>query len=657
MKLQNNKYESAHRYAPEKFHIKIGKVIGFCMLCAALPAWAVTGYLRINQVGYETDVAAQAYLMTSSPVSDVSFHVINSSGDTVTSGTVGAKTGTWGSYTVYPVNFTVADSGKYSISVSGPVSTSSPVFTVDTSTNLYSQALVNTLSFYQNQRDGSNFIPSALRTAAGHLNDANATVYKTPPITNDNITAKLSPTGQKINAEGGWWDAGDYLKFVQTHSYTVALMLTGVRDFPNQMGAGSAKSNFTSEAEFGLNWLQQMWDDSTQTLYYQVGIGTDFTVNSDVSDHDLWRLPQVDDNYVPPSATGLTVAQIPYIRNRPVFVSGPAGSKISPNLAGRLAADFALCYQVFKLSNPSYANKCLLEAEHVFALANTSPGTLLTVAPYDFYPETEWRDDMELGATELYFALQAGSLPAGLPVTNASYYLTQAANWAHAYITGPNDQADTLNLYDTSGLAHFELYRAIGMAGKPTLAVTQAALLSDLSSQMSTSVSQSGDPFGSPIGWKNGDTASHVSGLSVMASEYGYLTNSSSYTTDANRWAGNLLGANAWGVSFIVGDGTTFPNCIQHQVANISGSMNGKGNVLAGAVVEGPTNTASSGSLPGMVACPANGVDIYAKFNASGAVYRDNMQSYATNEPAIDLTAASMLMFAWQIAGAPNGTP
>ena len=48
------------------------------------------------------------------------------------------------------------------------------------------------------------------------------------------------------------------------------------------------------------------------------------------------------------------------------------------------------------------------------------------------------------------------------------YYLPLAATWAHAYITGPNDAADTLNLYDVSGLAHYELYRAID-AGRKSL--------------------------------------------------------------------------------------------------------------------------------------------------------------------------------------------
>ena len=58
-----------------------------------------------------------------------------------------------------------------------------------------------------------------------------------------------------------------------------------------------------------------------------------------------------------------------------------------------------------------------------------------------------------------------------------------------------------------------------------------------------------------------------------------------------------------------------------------------------------------------MVACPPNGVDVFAQFNGSGAVYKDNVQSFSTVEPAIDLTALSPLAFAWQIAGAPSGTP
>jgi endoglucanase len=93
---------------------------------------------------------------------------------------------------------------------------------------------------------------------------------------------------------------------------------------------------------------------------------------------------------------------------------------------------------------------------------------------------------------------------------------------------------------------------------------------------------------------------------------------------------------------------------MQHQVANIVGSTNGQPPVLAGAVVEGANSFPTFGLLDGMVKCPSAGGDVYKKFNGNGAVYKDNVQSYSTDEPAIDLTATSFLMYAWRIAGRPE---
>lgn len=616
---------------------------------------ATTAYIRVSQVGYESGLSMRAYLMTTKAVSGVDFAVENSAGKTVVSGIAGETLGVWGKYTVYPIDFRLKGADTYTISVGGPVSGTSPAFRVDTPGNLYTTALANNLYFYQNERDGKHFISTPLRSAAGHLNDASGSVYSSPKFdNNDNILGSLNPTGATINAEGGWWDAGDYLKFVQTQSYVVALMLIGVRDFPEQMGRLSTTSDFTDEAKFGIDWLRHMWDDSTQTLYYQVGIGTDFKSFDYLSDHDIWRLPQADDSY------GGSNPVYRYIRNRPVFVGGAAGSKVSPNLAGRLAADFAECYQVFAETSPAYANRCLFAAEHVFDLADTSPkGNLLTTAPFDFYPENEWRDDLELGAAELYFALRCGNLPPGLPHSNPTYYLKLAASWADTYITGPNDATDTLNLYDVSGLAHFELYRAITLAGDPQgLAITRARLLGDIKNQIETSVaSNSSDPFGFGWPWDSYDTISHGAGLSVMAAEYNYLRRDENYATNARRWLANISGANAWGVTFTVGDGENFPDCMQHQVANLAGSLNGEPPVLNGAVVEGPNSEPSSGFLDGMMKCPPGGGNAYKKFNGNGAIYKDNVQSYTTDEPAIDLTATSFLMYAWRISGGPSGKP
>ncbi|PYU00601.1 MAG: hypothetical protein DMG34_19250, partial [Acidobacteria bacterium] len=429
----------------------------FCWIVLVLgtvaPLPAQSAFVRVNQVGYPMNATKRAYLMSSTAETGATFKVVNSSGTSVYSAPIGPKLGSWGSFSnVYALDFDlVTTAGTYNITILGPAAATSPSFAVDSSANLYTGPLANSLYFYENERDGANFISTPLRSAGGHLNDSVASVYLTPNVNkNGRFSGDLSPIGAQVDASGGWWDAGDYLKFVQTESYTVALMLVGVRDFPNQMGAGSSSSNFSAEARFGTDWLQKMWDDSTKTFYYQVGIGDGNSQT--VSDHDIWRLPQADDTYQSCSS------RYRYICHRPVFINtaGGANASISPNLAGRMAAALAECYQVFKGSDPAYADRCLLSAEHIFDLANTAPsGNLLTVIPFSFYPESEWRDDLELGATELYFAVQAGGLPAGLPHTDPTFYLTAAARWANAYITGPGDASDTLNLYDVSGLAHY----------------------------------------------------------------------------------------------------------------------------------------------------------------------------------------------------------
>jgi endoglucanase len=611
---------------------------------------AAAAQVRVNLVGYPSTASKRAYLMAGVAETGATFAVKNASGTTVASGSIGASLGSWSSSYgfVYPIDFNaVTTAGTYTIAVTGPSAATSPSFRIDSGAALYAGSIANGVSFYQVQRDGPNYIPSALRTAPGHLNDQTAMTYLTPNYraSTGGFSGDLTSLGVQIDASGGWWDAGDYLKFVATTNYTDAMLLAGVRDFPAQMGASAGTSNFTAEARFGAEWLLKMWDDSTQTLYYQVGIGAGNAKT--ISDHDIWRLPQADDNY------GGTSSLYRYIRNRPVFRAGAPGSLISPNLAGRDAAALALAYQVFKTSDPTFANKCLLAAQHIFDLANTAPtGNLLTVIPYSFYPETEWRDDLELGATELYDALALGTPPAGLPHTDPLFYLQKGAQWANAYITSPGDAADTLNLYDISGFAHYELYQAMTKAGNPAgLATTQAALVADLKKQLDKAVAQAGkDPFQFGFGWAQWDTTTHGAGLSVMASEYDELTGTTAYADWSGRWLANILGANAWGASFIVGDGSKFPNCLQHQVANLVGHLDGTSPVLAGAAVEGPNKAATKGAVSGMIACPTNGIDTYAQFNGT-AEFKDNMQSYDNTEPAIDLTASSPLALARQAAG------
>src|SRR4029450_5837348 len=105
--------------------------------------------------------------------------------------------------------------------------------------------------------------------------------------------------------------------------------------------------------------------------------------------------------------------------------------------------------------------------------------------------------------------------------------------------------------------------------------------------------------------------------------------------------------------SVTVGDRPTFPPCLHHQVANLVGPLEGSAPVLKGAVVEGPNSTLYAGFQTGMQNCPADDSDAFAPFNSGKAKFRDDIESFSTVEPAVDLTATSPPAFAWPTLSVP----
>jgi endoglucanase len=638
----------------------------------ATAAAARAAFIRVDQAGYEAGRAARAFLMTRGSAAGERFAIRTVAGRVVARRRVGARLGTWSHsrarrYRVYALDFSLP-AGRYVVSAAGA---RSPAFSVAAPASLYGPLLGNALFYYRSVRDGPDFVRGPLSPAPSHLNDQHATGYYNPPIQaggNELLTTAgrpLVPYGTVIDASGGHWDAGDNMKYVETESYTAALMEVGVRDFPGQLGAaapavksraGTVAPDFTGETEFSLGFLMRMYDDARRLLYFQVGNTQSWKHFPKLrADYDFWRLPTADDT-APDSPPGDKGGDYSFIRRRPVFAAGPAGSTadpagrpLSPNLAGRLAAAFALYAQL----HPASADRALQAAKDVYAQADLSrpdPASgkrrLLTIIPYDGYPETVWDDDMELGATELYLATGDGA------------YLAQAAGFAARYDKLPAGDKDTLNLYDVAGLAHFELSRALAQAGDPAgPAVTRAGLLRALTRQLDGALKVARrDAFRFGRDWRAGDTTSHGDGLAVMADEVDALRHDLHYDRDARGWLGNMLGANPWGVSLIIGAGSRWTQCPQQQPANLLGSLTGGAPELWGAAVEGPTSAATSGGYDTMKHCPPRGGDTFARFNgndgtfraARRAVYRDNVESYSTTEPAIDLTATSLLAFAWR---------
>ncbi|AHI00800.1 glycoside hydrolase family 9 protein [Kutzneria viridogrisea] len=591
-----------------------------------VPATAATAtQIRVDQVGYATDEAKTAYLMGTSSSAGAAFTVVDQSGKTALTGKLGASTGKWSTAysAVYPIDLSaLRTAGTYQVKVGG---TSSPAFRVDSATALFGPVADAVVRFFQAQRDGSEVIPGALGRKPSHLADKKADVYDTPTFNSDDaITSKLKKSGGPVDVSGGWFDAGDYLKFTETTSYAVTNLLLSQRSNPS--------AALAAESRYGLDWLEKMWDGDKGVLYAQVGVGNGGSKGDFVGDHDVWRLPEADDALnVKPGDSQY------YVKYRPVFRANNPGQSISPNLAGRVAAAFAVAAQNLAASDRATATRYLATAAAVYGKANTSGGSLVSAYPHSYYPESSHLDDLELGAAELALAGRA------LGDSRAAGWTQDAGKWAKSYLGGGDK--GTLNVYDTSALAHADLVRLIRGSAQVKIDVTEAQLLADLKRQLQDGVAESArSPFRTGASVTDFDVASHSFGYVATALLYRSLTGSHDYDAFATQQRDFTLGSNAWGTSLVVGVGSTFPHCMQHQVANLAGSLDGGGKVVVGAVVNGPNGAGSFkkiDDLPeGGKSC---GVSSFKQYDSSSSRYMDDVRTWQSSEPALDFTSTAAL--------------
>jgi endoglucanase len=618
---------------------------------AAAGTTAAPTQVRVNQVGYPTGGPKVAYAMLARPVSKVSFEVTTPYG-VAYRGTSTDDVGSWNSAyrAVYQLSFTALNvPGIYRVKVTSPAAPASPAFVIGTGAQLYRQLVDNAVQYYTSERDGPDVISSVLDRQPANLTDEKAYIYADPAYdSNDNLLGTLKKIGGPVNVAGGWFDAGGgYEKFAYTASYADALMLIAARDYPGEYPA------LLPEAEFGLQWITKLWNPVKKVMYIQVGIGngsaptTKYPNGQIQGDYNFWFLPQQEDRLdVSPGGNPGPTAY--YVKYRPVFEAAPPGKPVSPDLAGRFAADFALGAQLDASSDPAQAQHLLSLARGVYAMAKTTDvGQIVTTFPYDYYPGTEWKSDMAWGAAEIALADEA----TGAPAARLTADLATAARWARAYIAqGHPADGDTFNLYDNGAVAEAELLQAMQQAGVDPIA--PGALLDDLAAQLRTGEHWAkGDPFALGTQLGPSDATPHAFGLYITNALYQEYGGSSKYQSFAQQQLNFALGANAWGSSFVVGAGTTYPHCMQSEIANLAGSLTGHGDIQLGATTDGPTsigNLVGLGTVTGMRACSAGQ---FAPFNTTTAGYEDNTVSWPTVEPADDYTAASLLAFALGGAG------
>ncbi|MEV0481716.1 glycoside hydrolase family 9 protein [Streptomyces sp. NPDC050508] len=617
--------------------VSIAVLVGLNVYGEAAAPSAANVAVRVDQVGYVRGETKQAYVMgPTKALAGARFKVVDGKDKVVTAGRLGAVTGHWNAKfpSVRIVDLSALDKpGTYRIVLSGSAAGRSPAFRIADASELMTPLVRDNVRFLQAQRDGADVVRGTLSHGPSHLADEDATVYADPHYDaagEELLDEHLIPTGVKVDVAGGWFDAGDFLKFTGTTSYSTAELLLAERDL-------SDMKTLSAEAEHGLEWVDKMWDGDSETLYAQVGIGAG---NDAVrTDHDVWRLPEADDRLdVSPGDPDYT------IKHRPVFRANEPGEPITPSLAGRVAAVFALAAQRTADSAPDRAREWLEKAAAVYDLADTDHDPdkpLVTAFPSAFYPEDSWQDDMEFAGAELALAAR------DLGDDRESDWTADAARSARAYLD--SDVKGTLNVADVSALAHVDL--ATALDGARSNGVGAGDLNKDLRRQLEEGVDHAGhDPFGAGAVYNDFDAVPHTFGLVATARLYAKATGDTRYAAFAGRQRGWALGANPWGTSFVIGAGEVYPHCPEHQLANLRGSHDGKGAILRGAVVNGPNAAEKLADLNGFptmkkcTAAPPSGA--WTDFDGKGSRYVDDVGAWQTVEPSLDFTTTALLAFA-----------
>ena len=612
--------------------------------------------VRVNQVGYPAVGDKVAYAMLPARVASVAF-TVSEGARVVFRGRSALDAGGWNSryHAVYELTFSALrkPGSSYRIQVTaGGQTAQSPTFAIGAVKSNYGRLVTNAVRYFTSERDGADVEHSVLSRKPANLTDEHATVYAAARYdSNDNLLGKLRKTGGPVNVSGGWFDAGGgYEKFAYTASYADGMLEIAQRDFPGRYPA------LGSEASFGLNWLKKLWRPGKKVLYIQVGIGNGNASNTIQGDYNFWFLPQAEDKmnvrkggHPGPSAY--------YVKYRPVFEAAAPGKPVSPEFAGRFAADFGLAAQLAGPAHRAQAVRLLSLARSIYAMAKThNVGKIVTTFPNDYYGGTEWKSDMLWGAAEIALADET----LGAPASQVHADLVIASTWARAYIAqGHPAGGDTLNLYDNGALGEGELLQALRHAhhvwagGRPGTAAIIAArlLLTDLAAQLRLGESTAkGDPFGLGTQLGQSDASPHAFGLYVTNALYQRYGGGDQFGAFAQQQLNFALGANGWGSSFVVGAGTTFPHCMQSEIANLAGSRTGTGNIQLGAVTDGPSDPSEFvglGTVSGMKACSAGN---FSPFTTKTAKYEDNVVAWPSVEPAGDYAANSLLAFAFAAA-------
>ncbi|GMN31596.1 hypothetical protein TIFTF001_003325 [Ficus carica] len=449
----------------------------------------------------------------------------------------------------------------------------------------YGQALSKSFLFFEAQRSG--YLPHNQR------------------VTWRSNSGLKDGKASGVDLVGGYYDAGDNVKFGLPMAFTVTMMSWSIIEYGKQMAANGELGHAMDAVKWGTDYFIKA-HPQPYVLYGEVGDGN--------SDHYCWQRPE-----------DMTTDRHAY----KIDPSNPGS-----DLAGETAAAMAAASIVFRRSNPAYSAVVLRHAHQLFDFADKYRGkydSSITVAQKYYRSISGYNDELLWAAAWLYYA------------TDNQYYLNYLANNAESM--GGTGWSMTEFGWDVKYAGVQTLVSKFLMQGKAghyasVFESYQEKAESFMCSCIGKGTKNVQKTPGGLIFRQRWNNLQFVTSASFLATVYSdYLASSGKYLKCASGTVPSsqllsfaksqvdyILGDNPRATSYMVGYGNNYPRQVHHRASSIvSYKVNPKFIACREGYANWYTRKASDPNL--LTGAIVGGPDAYDNF----ADERDN---YEQTEPA-----------------------
>lgn len=330
--------------------------------------------IRYNQVTYFKGREKLINIVSDEDFDDATYTIKNDGGTTVMSGTV-SSSDYWDPSESYVHTVDVS-----SLNAVGTYTFTTPerVIEFNISEDGYEDLAVASLKYYYFNRASQEIteeLGAEFQRGSGHPDDV--------VIVHSSAASTGRPTGTIISAAKGWYDAGDYNKYIVNSGISTYTLLAAYEHFSDYYDAlelelperGGDMPDILDEIIWNLDWTLDMQDPEDGGVYHKL-TGLNFSGEVMPEDYDL-------DRYVVQKTTAATL-----------------------DFAG-VCAVAARIFENFEDIKPGYSAELLQAAEDAYDWAEANP-TVYFSQPSDVntgaYGDNNVTDEFEWAAVELFIS-------------------------------------------------------------------------------------------------------------------------------------------------------------------------------------------------------------------------------------------------------------